>query len=275
MSAKKYSVEWYKDLSDRMVKALRLETVPIAMFYSIKPPPGVAKADRFTKLCTFIDDARFEGKVFYTSVEDHECKNGIWFFGLGKPTPEMVAGDWYAGKPYPEKGRANWATPGAARRGIYGGEVAEGSVNHISYAPLNNCPISPEIGGGIVWLACTPKQALYLSRANIYETGGEVIGVTGGPPTCTVTMLYPFTRGKMYYSLACYGGRLFLKMKTEELPLGFPIEHLEHTVNFLETQLRDRPDLDKMLDEPVGAYHISTKEDIEAQISHDPLPCSD
>jgi uncharacterized protein (DUF169 family) len=272
MTAEKYSVEWYRDLNDRMMKALRLDTGPATLFYSIKPPPGLPKTDRFTKLCTFIDDARFDGKAFYTSVEDHECKNAIWIFGLGKPSLELLSGDWHGGKPYPENGRANWATPVAARRGWPRDEIAEGSIKYISYAPLNNCPIRPEIGGGIVWLSCTPHQAMYLAYGDIYESGGEVAGITGGPPTCMATMLYPFTRGKMYYSLGCHGGRLFCRVKTEELPIGFPIEHLEYTVNAVETQLRDRPDLNKMLDEPVGTYHIATEEDINVQISKEELP---
>ena len=123
-----------------------------------------------------------------------------------------------------------------------------------------------------MWLTCTPKQALYLARANVYDTGEDVMGITGGPPTCQVTMLFPFTRGKMLYSLACFGGRLFLKMKTEELPIAFPVEHLEHTVNFLETLLHDRPDLNKLLDEPVGTYHMASEEEVRVQISHDELP---
>ena len=277
MGKDKYSVNWYRGLSDRLMQALRLETVPVAIFFSIRPPEGVEQAQRFTKACTFVDDARLEGKIFYTGVENQECKNAIWHMGMGKPSAEMVAGDWYAGKPYPDKGRANWALPVAIRRGHdpSNREVPAGSIKYVSYAPLNNCPISPEIGGGVVWLLCTPKQTLYLTRANVYESGESVDGLTGGPPTCQVTMLFPFTRGKMYYSMGCYGGRLFIKMKAEELPIGFPIEHLEPTVNFLETQLRDRPDLMKMLDEPVGTYHTATGKDIKAQISHDPLPCED
>ena len=42
-------------------------------------------------------------------------------------------------------------------------------------------------------------------------------------------------------------------------------------VNGLEIQIRDRLDLDKMFDGPVGTYHLVTEEAINAQISHEKL----
>ena len=61
-------------------------------------------------------------------------------------------------------------------------------------------------------------------------------------------------------------------MKPEELPVGFPVEHLEPIVNNLETQLEDRPDLKALLAEPIGEYHKTTEEEIKVQISREPLP---
>ncbi|HIJ57933.1 MAG TPA: hypothetical protein HPQ03_17670 [Deltaproteobacteria bacterium] len=33
----------------------------------------------------------------------------------------------------------------------------------------------------------------------------------------------PFQKGEMFTSLGCYGGRLYVKIKTEETFIGFPI----------------------------------------------------
>jgi hypothetical protein len=74
----------------------------------------------------------------------------------------------------------------------------------------------------------------------------------------------------MFTTLGCYGGRLFVKVKTEEEFVGFPIEMLDNIVDALERLLGDRPDLDTLLKEGVGTYHTPTPEEISAQIATGP-----
>lgn len=261
----------YTELCQRLMKALRLESLPVAVFFSTKPPKNVIHLDRILKACEMLDEARYKRKSFYSTVENHGCKNGSYYLGLTKAFEGLKTGDWTAGK-YPDKGRSNWATPVAFRRTLpcyY--RIEESTVKCISYAPLNQCPMTPEIGGGIVVLTCTPKQGLYLARANIYRMGGGVTGLVG-PSTCSVVMAGPFQKGEMFYTLGCYGGRIFVKIKTEELYFGFPIERLEEIVCSLEAQLRDRQDLDVLLDESVGVYHTASEEEKGVQISPEQIP---
>ena len=118
----------------------------------------------------------------------------------------------------------------------------------------------------MVVLTCTPKQALYLTRSATYHMGGMIQGITG-PTTCSIVMSAPFDRGTMFTAHGCYGGRLYVKVKTEKEFVGFPIEMLDNIVDALERLLEDRPDLNGLIDEGVGTYHIATPEDIEAQIA--------
>lgn len=257
--------EKYKKLCQRLMEGLRLETTPVAVFFSTNPPENVPAYKGGLKACTMLDLSRLEGKVFYTVAKNHTCKNGQYYLGMSKAFAGLKTGDWNAGK-YPDKGRSMYASPAVFRRTLpFYPRVDQETVNVISYAPLDNCPISIRNGGGVVVVICNPKQAMYLARSATYHMGGVVQGITG-PSTCAVIMGGPFQYGQMYHSLGCYGGRLYVKVKTEETFIGFPIEMLDNMVEAVENILRDRPDLNNLIQEGVGQYHEATPEEIKAQV---------
>jgi uncharacterized protein (DUF169 family) len=259
----------YRNLCERLVTRLKLETIPVAVQFSTNPPENVPKLEEQTKACSMLDLARLEGRTFYTRADNHTCKNGSHYLGMTKPFKGLETGDWYAGK-YPDKGRSMYPSPVVARRNNdYYIKIEQGTVNVISYAPLDKCPFDPQLGGIIVVLMCNPKQALYLTRSATYHMGGVVTGITG-PSTCSVIMSGPFVKGEMLTTHGCYGGRLFVKVKTEEEFVGFPIEMLNNIVDALERLLGDRPDLNELLAEGVGTYHVPTPEEISAQIATGP-----
>jgi uncharacterized protein (DUF169 family) len=259
----------YRDLCERLMKALKLETVPVAVQFSTNPPENVPQLEEGTKACSMLDIARLEGKTFYTKAENHTCPNGTFYLGMTRPFRGLQTGDWYAGK-YPNKGRSMYPSPAVARRcNEHYITIEQETIKVISYAPLDKCPFDLQMGGISVALMCTPKQALYLARAATYHMGGAVHGLTG-PTTCSVIMAAPFVRGEMFTTPGCYGGRLFTKVKTEEEFVGFPIEMLGNIVDAIERQLSDRPDLKNLLDEGVGTAHIATPSEIAAQIGTDP-----
>jgi len=260
------NVEQYRSLCERLRASLRLESVPVAVQFSSMPPEGVPKLEGDSKACSMLDLARLEGKIFHTRQKNHSCRNGSFYLGMSKPFKSLITGDWYAGK-YPDKGRSMYPSPVVARRSNeHYVTVDQESVEVVSYAPLDNCPLDPQQGGIVVALMCTPKQALYLTRSATYHNGGAVHGITG-PTTCSVILAAPFVKGEMFTTHGCYGGRLFTKVKTEEEFVGFPIEMLPDIVDALERLLTDRPDLDSMLAEPVGACHTATAEEIKNQIA--------
>ena len=260
----------YKDLCQRLVTELRLEAVPVAVQFSTEPPENVPKLESGTKACSMLDIARLEGETFYTTQDNHFCKNGSFYLGLSTPFKGLQTGDWFAGK-YPDKGRSMYPSPVVARRSNdHYITIEQGTVNVISYSPLDKCPFDPQFGGIVVALMCTPKQALYLARSATYHMGGAVHGITG-PTTCSMIMAAPFERGEMFTTHGCYGGRLFTKVKTEEEFVGFPIEMLDNIVDALERILNDRPDLKNLLAEGVGICHTATPEEIRAQMVSGPL----
>lgn len=266
---RKMTKSGYKGLCDRLMTGLKLETVPVAVQFSTKSPENVGPLAEATKACSMLDIARFEGKTFYTTPENHTCKNGSFIMGMTKPFPGFETGDWFSGK-YPDQGRSMYPSPVVARRNNeFYINIKPETVRYISYSPLNDCPFDIAVGGVVVVLTCTSKQALYLARAATYDMGGIVQGITG-PTTCSMIMSAPFVKGEMFTTHGCYGGRLYVKIKSEEEFVGFPIEMLENIVDALEQVLKDRPDLAGLLAEGVGTYHVATPEEIAVQIARDP-----
>ena len=270
-----YEIEWYKDLSDRLMQGLRLDALPTAVFYSMEPPEGVVQLDRNDlKACAMLDEARFESKVFYTTIENHECQQARAFLGLVPIWPEAMSGTWASGD-YPDKGRSMTASPIAwARQTLYKAKsegyhgIEAGTVKYVSYAPLDKCSFGPEVGGGVVVLTCTPNAGMTLFRAATYKTGAIVPeGTTHLGSTCRSIMAHPYVTGKMAYTIGCVGGRTFVRVKTEELFFGFPVEFLEEIVDCMEVQLRRRPDIDSRLDQKLGESHIATPQDRKVQRS--------
>lgn len=253
----------YKDLSDRLTKGLRLETPPVAVLFSSSPPPGVEPLDRPLKACEMIEEARLEGRTFYTTAEHHHCKGSRYFLGFDVPKEFVAswsAGDWQAGI-FPDKGRSIWKTPAAHRRTVPDFDIVPtGSTKYISFGPLGEAPFPNEMGGIVVVVVCTPKQGLYLARMNSWSSGGSTFGITG-PGTCSPLLAGPLKRGKMVYTLGCFGIRQYMRVKTEELLFGFPVEKLPEIVDNLESFLKLRWDMDAILDEPVGTYHVATEQE--------------
>ncbi|HMK83839.1 MAG TPA: DUF169 domain-containing protein [Candidatus Bathyarchaeia archaeon] len=261
-----YIAEAYAGLSNRLKSSLSLETSPVAIFLSPKIPKGIKQLEGKMKWCEMVDKARLEGKVFYSTVENHACKNGMFYLGMTQAFPGLLNGEWLSGK-YPENGRRIFRSPMAVQRAqTKYWKITPETIKTISFSPLEKAPFDPEEGGVIVMVICNPKQAMYLIRGHTFETGEMVYGATM-PSTCSSVCARAYMTGELCPSLGCFGARIFMKVKTEEMFMGIPIEILPKLVDNLESLLDGRPDLKAMLSEEVGQYHSATEEDRLVQIS--------
>ena len=257
----------FKDLSDRLVKALHLETTPVGVLWTTRKPEGVQRINRVLKGCMFLDVARLEHKTFYADIENNrDCKNGSHYLGFTPPFEGQYSGDWPAGK-FPDKGRSIVRSPVAFRRNIpHYHIVPSGTVNYMVFGPLDVFPFDNSWGGGVVNVFLNAKAGLFLARAADYEAGGATEGTTG-PSTCSMVMVKPLMTGEVTYPLGCFGFRQFVKIKPEEVVFGIPFEKLENVVDNLEILLDNRPDLVELLSEPVGQPHTATEREIAVQRS--------
>jgi uncharacterized protein (DUF169 family) len=255
----------YRDLSDRMMSALHLETPPVAVLWTTRKPEGVPRIEASKKGCQFLDVARFEKRVFYTDVDNHgDCKNGRHYLGLTKAFDGLECGDWPGGD-WPDKGRSIFRSPVAFRRTLpHYAVIPSGTVRYLVFGPLADFPYGNEMGGVVVNVFCTAKAGLFLARAAVYEGGGVVEGPTG-PSTCSMVMSRPLLTGEVSYTLGCFGFRQFVQIKSEEVVFGIPLEKLPGVVENLELLLRRRPDLRQLLAEPVGQAHVCSDDEIRVQ----------
>ena len=257
-----------KDLSDRLTKALHLESGPIGVMFMMKKPEGIPQYDRGTlKGCQFLDVARFEKRVFYADTDNNrDCKNGSHYLGFTPPFEGQYSGEWPAGD-WPDKGRAIVRTPVAFRRNLpHYHIVPTGTVKYMVWGPLDIFPFDATRGGGVVNVFCTAKAGLFLARAADYEAGGATEGTTG-PSTCSMVISKPLMTGQVHYTLGCFGFRQFVKIKPEEVIFGIPFERMANVVENLELLLKRRGDLVELLAEPVGMPHTATEREIAVQRS--------
>ena len=257
----------FKEFSDRLMKALHLETPPVGVLWAMRKPEGIPQLDRTLKGCQFLDVARLEGKLFYVDVENNrDCKNGSHYLGFTPPFEGQYSGTWPAGK-FPKKGRSIVKTPVAFRRNLpHYHIVPSRTVKYMAYGPLDVFPFDNSHGGCVVNVFCTAKAGLFLARAADYEAGGATEGTTG-PSTCSMVMSRPLMTGEVCFTLGCFGFRQFVQIKPEEVVFGIPLEKLENLVENLELLISLRPDLEVLLAEPVGQAHICTEDEVAWQRS--------
>ena len=225
---------------ERLQHLLHLETKPVVVALSDRPPAGVERFQGRLKACEFIDRARYDDLVFYTTLEDQTCRNGNYYLGMAAAFEGLADGEHNAG----ENGRSLVASPGAFRRLLSGyAIVPAGTVSVISYAPLDRSPFSDRFGSQAVVIYCSPRKAMLLLRGANFRTGFTVPGLTG-PSTCSSAISAPILRGQVHYTLGCFGLRLFTKIREDELIVGIPIEELGEVVDGLERFLAKRPDVE-------------------------------
>jgi len=232
----------YAGLSDRFVKALRLETAPVTVLFSAKPPDGVQKLAETSMACTMLDLARHEGRTFYTDASNHTCKNGAFYLGIEEPFDGLLSGEANAGI----GGSSLVCNPAAFQRLLEGYEIVpQGRVTYLSYAPLAETPFPEKLGGMVAVFFVTPRQSLFLERGINYRTGAPVESLTG-PATCSSIMAAPFMTGKPFTTHNCFGFNLFTKVKAGEMMVGIPMHMLPDVIANLEEFQDERPDLAAM-----------------------------
>lgn len=92
----------------------------------------------------------------------------------------------------------------------------------------------------LVLFPATPAQLSAVSTAFAFETG-EVITGFAGKSTCLMTIPVTLENNRPVFTAADHGGRMFMRLKPEELLIGFPFSLL--------------PGLVKNLDKTVYAHH--------------------
>jgi len=214
----------WPDLSERLVKALRLATVPVAISFADRPPPGVDRFDAPMPSAT--EDGR-QGRVpagcvfwmhgaeraFATVPEDHgNCSVGSVTHGLLTPGEVVDRSDVAA------LVGAGWVGPDVLEQL----PKVTGAPGSIVYAPLPDTPVEPDV----VLLRVNARQLMVLSDA--------LPGLSiGGKPQCHIVALAK-EHGVPAASVGCALSRQRTGMGPEEMTCALPAPQLDSIVAALE-----------------------------------------
>lgn len=214
----------WPELSERLVKVLRLATAPVAISFADSPPPGVDRFDAPMPAAT--DDGR-QGRVpagcvfwvhgakraFATVPEDHgNCSVGSVTHGLLAPSEVVDHSDIAA------LVGAGWVGPDVLEQL----PKVTGQPGSVVYAPLQDTPVEPDV----VLLRVNARQLMVLSDA--------LPGLSiGGKPQCHIVALAR-EHGVPAASVGCALSRQRTGMGPEEMTCALPAPQLASIVAALE-----------------------------------------
>ncbi|HQE85992.1 MAG TPA: DUF169 domain-containing protein [Methanolinea sp.] len=215
----------YREASAVLVKSLGLKNSPVAIRLAMgkeEIPEGMEKLDGTIRHCQMVNLARKEGRVFYATVENHECMGGAWALGLRQITETLKNGQFYfkLGK---------FESTAACKRTIDRiPHVESGSTYATLYAPLEKTNFSPHL----ILVIAEARAMLKLAQATLFRLGGRITSEFSGiQSVCADACAQTFLSGKANYSLGCDGSRKFSGIEDGEMVMGLPVEMLPEIVD--------------------------------------------
>jgi uncharacterized protein (DUF169 family) len=210
----------YPETAETLKKLLKLSGSPVAFRFATKKeeiPAGMEKLDKTIRHCAMVGLARKEGKIFYSTSENHECNGGAWSLGLREITETLKNGDFYfkLGK---------FESPAACKRTIDRvAHLGTGDTYATLYAPLEKTPFDPQV----VIIVANPWAMLKLAQSTLFRLGGRIEAEFAGiQSVCADACAQTYLTGKVNFSLGCDGSRKFSGIEDSELVMGIPAEIL-------------------------------------------------
>jgi uncharacterized protein (DUF169 family) len=218
----------YAEAAETLKKYLKLSGSPVAFRFVTKKeevPAGMEKLDRTIRHCAMIGLARKEGRIFYSTAENHECNGGAWSLGLREITETLKNGDFYykLGK---------FESSAACKRTIDRvAHLGTGDTYATLYAPLEKTPFDPQV----VLIVTNPWAMLKLAQSTLFRVGGRINAEFAGiQSVCADTCAQTYLTGKVNFSLGCDGSRKFSGIEDGELVIGIPAEILPEITEALK-----------------------------------------
>ncbi len=172
------------DLS--IFERFNFEYQPVGVKFLLTKPDGLERLNKKVAFCQMLKEAQ-DGRPFYTTKEEHECKVGPILLGMDKPDPVFESGMIGPKLGVYEDARAN--------RRIYDKRprLAEGSVNFVAFAPLTQLSFNPDL----LIVTARPGQAEVVLRAAGYKTGAGWTARGTTVAGCAWLYMYPYVHGEV------------------------------------------------------------------------------
>ncbi len=216
----------YETIGRELQELLGLKGSPVAVKLAKTPadvPTGYPKVAEKSRHCQFVQDARLRGTKGYATRDEHLCKGGAGVMGI-EPLPEAVAN----GSMYHTLG--NFKTAEGALETVAAIPKCTGESYASVYSPLESAEFEPDV----VVIVATPRQALRLSQAYLYATGGRISSdYSGIQSLCADAVVAVKERGVPNMTLGCNGSRKNSGIAEDEVILGIPPKDLPGIVEAL------------------------------------------
>ena len=180
------------------------------------------KLDRQLRHCQITDHVRRTGEMFYTTLEEQQCKGGAAALGLTKLSDKVRSGQFYCDSLH------HFETVEAAKKTVDQITFLEPHSNSIVlYAPLEKATFDPDV----VIFICSPKQAMLLTQGYEYVNGGRIeAAFSGKQSVCSDAVAHVILNDRPNLTIGCSGSRAYTKIADGELLYSLPAKDLEKTV---------------------------------------------
>ena len=222
----------YAEASEILRTALKLKGSPVAVGFAATKddiPADVPEIEKKFKHCQMVSLARNEGRVFYSTAEDHECMGGAYALGLKDLTPTLKTGKFYHKLGKFESVSSSKRTMDSVPH------LPTGETFATVYAPLETTTFTPQV----IIIVARPWAMLKLAQSSLFRMGGRThADFSGIQSVCSDSAAETFLTGKPNFSLGCDGSRTFSGITDDEMVMGFPAEMLPDLVAALQVVAR-------------------------------------
>jgi len=183
---------------------------------------GHQKLDRQLRHCQITDHVRRTGEMFYTTLEEQQCKGGAAALGLTQLSDKVRSGQFYCDSLH------HFETVEAAKKTVDQITFLEPHSNSVVlYAPLENATFDPDV----VIFICNPKQAMLLTQGYEFINGGRIeAAFSGKQSVCSDAVAHVILNGRPNLTIGCSGSRAYTKITDGELLYSLPAKDLEKTI---------------------------------------------
>ena len=200
-----------------ILKKFEFERPPVGVKFTAARPEGLPRTDKVMDLCEMLAAAQ-QGRPFYATADDISCV-GTMLLGMRDDDPAFESGMVGEKLGIYQDARANRRVYQVLPR------IRKGSVNYVSFAPLDKLDFEPDI----LIIMASVSQAEILNRARSYSSG-EPWTARGTPVVgCAWIYIDPYVNGQINFTVTGFGfgmkarqlfpeGRILMTIPWDRLP---------------------------------------------------------
>jgi uncharacterized protein (DUF169 family)/histone H3/H4 len=212
-----------KYISEILVTKGKVRGKPVAIsLFRESIPEGYEPIDG--EPCTLVGLAMDESKKVYFDADHHDCLVGTYHAGMIPGKKEIISGE------YLSTTSSFFTYEGAARLKSGTRCLPPGMVKAIGAAPLNEVPE----GVSVDWIVvvCNAHNASLISACRVIQDGVTPYGGFG-TSLCGELFATPWHERNVVITFGDFGGRMYNRLKQDELFVIIPIEYVENLPKLL------------------------------------------